>query len=891
MPVNATPMMRQYLELKEKYKDCLLFFRLGDFYEMFFEDAITASKELEIVLTGRDCGQAERAPMCGVPYHSVDSYINRLINKGYKVAICEQLTDPAESKGLVTRDVIRVITPGTVIEESMLREDCNNYIVALFMHEDHIGLTYADISTGGFYVLEFHGAGCEQDSLNELVRIQPSEIIANDALFLRENFVRSLQRQYYIQCYSSEYAFEPERAERCLLEHFKLSSLNGFGVDGMRYAISSAGALLDYLEQTQKNALEHIRRIQVIHRSEYMALDGATRLNLELTRPLRFDGPRNATLLHLLDKTGTAMGGRLLRTWIDQPLQDACRINERLDAVDELFKNTLPRKSICERLGSVYDMERLSSRIAYGSVNARDCVALMQSLKQLPGVIESMRELNAPAFERILSNLDPMEDIFALLERAIEPDPPISVKEGGIIRDGYNDQVDAYRHAARDGKGWLAQMEAHERETTGIKNLKVGYNRVFGYFFEVTKSYQHLVPYHYQRKQTLSNAERYVTPELKELEETILGAEDKGIELEYRLFCEIRETLLACIERLQKNAALVAELDVYVSFAEVAASNRYCRPEITTDGSIMIADGRHPVVERSIKDGFISNHTQIHQKDNRLQIITGPNMAGKSTYMRQVALIVLMAHIGCFVPASSARICIVDKLFTRVGASDNLAGGQSTFMVEMTEVANILNGATDKSLLILDEIGRGTSTFDGLSIAWAVLEHIADSAICGAKTLFSTHYHELTELEGKLEGVVNFRISVKEVGDDVIFLRKVVRGGADKSFGIQVARLAGLPDPVIARAKTILSDLENADINRGIRGEAPAEPQQITLFGSAEPDDIVQTLQCLDLNRLTPMDALSTLYDLQLRAKLKYDETNTSAKSTSGQSDRRRGGH
>ncbi|MEL7608462.1 MAG: DNA mismatch repair protein MutS [Bacillota bacterium] len=888
MPVNATPMMRQYLELKEKYKDCLLFFRLGDFYEMFFEDALTASKELEIVLTGRDCGQEERAPMCGVPYHSVDSYINRLIKKGYKVAICEQLTDPSESKGLVTRDVIRVITPGTVIEESMLREDCNNYIVALFMHEDHIGLTYADISTGGFYVLEFHGTGCEEDTLNELVRIQPSEIIANDALFLRENFVRSLQRLYYIQCYSSEYAFEPARAEQCLLNHFKVTTLGGFGVEGMRYAISSAGALVDYLEQTQKNTLEHIRKIQVIHRSEYMALDGATRLNLELTRPLRFDGPKNATLLHLLDKTGTAMGGRLLRTWIDQPLQDARRINERLDAVDELFKNTLPRKNIAERLGSVYDMERLGSRIAYGTVNARDCVALMLSLKQLPGVIESVRALGAPVFERILTNLDPMEDICALLERAIEPEPPISVKEGGIIRDGYNEQVDAYRHAARDGKGWLAQMEAHERESTGIRNLKVGYNRVFGYFFEVTKSYQHLVPYHYQRKQTLSNAERYVTPELKELEETILGAEDKGIELEYRLFCEIRETLLACIERLQKNAALVAELDAYVSFAEAAASNRYCRPEITADGSIMIADGRHPVVERSIKDGFISNHTQLHQKDNRLQIITGPNMAGKSTYMRQVALIVLMAHIGCFVPASSARICIVDKLFTRVGASDNLAGGQSTFMVEMTEVANILNGATEKSLLILDEIGRGTSTFDGLSIAWAVLEHIADSALCGAKTLFSTHYHELTELEGKLEGVVNFRISVKEVGDDVIFLRKVVRGGADKSFGIQVARLAGLPDPVIARAKTILKDLENADINRNFICETPAEPQQITLFGSAEPDDIVQTLQGLDLNRLTPMDALSTLYDLQLRAKLKYDETNSSSKSASGQSDRRR---
>jgi len=870
MPASLTPMMQQYMQLKEKYSDCLLFFRLGDFYEMFFEDALTASRELEIVLTGRDCGLEERAPMCGVPYHSVDNYINRLIEKGYKVAICEQLTDPSEAKGLVERDVIRVITPGTVIEECMLDERKNNYIVSLFLQDAKIGLTCADVSTGSFAVCEFHGENADIELLDELGRIQPTEIIANEAFFMNEALLREIQSRYYIQCYSRGHAFEFSRAERCLQEHFNVVSLDGFGCKGLTFAVSAAGALLDYLEDTQKNALIHIKKISVIHRQEYMALDLNTRQNLELTRPIRSDGGKKNTLLGLLDSTKTAMGGRRLRSWIEQPLQNVEKINARLDAVEELVKSTLLRQELSGLLDSIYDVERLCSRIAYGTVNARDCVALALSLSKLPGILQLIQKLSAETFCKMAASLDLMDDIYLLLENAIMPDPPIGVKDGGIIRDGYDEEVDSYRAASKNGKNWLAELEAKEREATGIKNLKIGFNRVFGYYLEVTKSYQHLVPYHYQRKQTLANAERYITPELKELEETILGAEEKCIIREYKLFLDIRDLLSEAIERLQADAQILSELDVYQSMAEIAVRNRYCRPVVDKKGKIEITDGRHPVVERSLKDGFVPNHTLLGGKDAKLQIITGPNMAGKSTYMRQVALITLMAHVGSFVPAAKAHISIVDRIFTRVGASDSLATGQSTFMVEMSEMANILNNATSNSLLILDEIGRGTSTFDGLSIAWAVLEHIADPALCGAKTLFATHYHELTELEGKLPGVVNYRISVKEVGEDIIFLRKIVRGGADKSFGIQVARLAGLPDSVVQRAKAILKDLESADINRGNPVvESPAAPQQITLFGSVAADDIIDTLKNMDINTLTPMDALNALYDLHLRAKLK----------------------
>lgn len=870
MPAALTPMMQQYLSLKEKYSDCLLFFRLGDFYEMFFEDAVTASRELDIVLTGRDCGLEERAPMCGVPFHAVDSYIAKLIDKGYKVALCEQMTDPALSKGLVERDVIRVYTAGTVIEESMLDERANNYIVSIFLSERQAGLAFCDVSTGAFTISELSLEERPDELINELVRISPTEIIANDALFLQEGLIKTLQANYYIQCANNR-DFAPQRAEAKLLSHFKVASLAGFGCEGMPCAVSAAGALLAYLEETQKNNLEHIKKLCVLRKSLYMGLDAATRRNLELTKPLHFEGNKRSTLLYLLDKTATAMGARYLRAAIEQPLQSIEDINARLDAVEELVKNRASRETLHEALDSIYDIERLCSRIAYGSVNARDCVSLRQSLEKLPAVIEQAGKLEAGAFHRIAQELDAMEDIRALLCSAIVDDPPIGVKDGGVIRGGYHQEVDSLREAAVGGKNWIAKMEADERASTGIKNLKIGYNRVFGYYIEITKSNQHLVPYHYQRKQTLANAERYITPELKNLEETITGAEEKLITLEYQLFVDIRETLLQCMERLQKNAALIAELDFYDALAAVAFANHYVRPKMQLNGAINIADGRHPVVERGMKEGFVPNNTLLDQKENRLLILTGPNMAGKSTYLRQTALIVLMAHIGSFVPAKKASIAIVDRIFTRIGASDNLSSGQSTFMVEMSEVAGILNNATSRSLLILDEIGRGTSTFDGLSIAWAVLEYIADPSRCGAKSLFATHYHELTELEGKLPGIKNYRISVKEVGDDIIFLRRIVRGGADKSFGVQVARLAGLPEDVIKRAKELLKQLENADINHDIMADVgPGEdPQQLTLFGSPAPNDILETLRQLDVNAMTPMDALNTLYDLQMRARLK----------------------
>ncbi len=869
MPANVTPMMQQYLELKEKYKDCILFFRLGDFYEMFFEDAQTASRELEIVLTGKDCGLEERAPMCGVPYHAVDFYVNKLIEKGYKVAICEQLTDPALSKGLVERDVIRIITPGTVIETSMLPENQNNYIVSLYLEESSIGIAYCDVSTGGFYMMEITEGEWTNQTIDELARLQPGEIITNDALLLQESFAKRLQSSYYTQCFS-DWAFALDTAQKRLTSHFKVASLEGFGCESMRYAISAAGALLAYLEETQKNALVHITRIQLEKRSSFMNLDLSTRRNLELTQPIRLEGSKKNTLLYLLDKTTTSMGARTLRAWIDQPLQSVTEIDERLDAVEELYKNRSLAQQLKEALDSIYDIERLCSRIAYGTVHARDCESLRISLERLPNIDEILEKLHAHFYIKSAEVLDPMEDICALLKDAIIDSPPLSVKEGGIIREGYNAQVDEYRQASSSAKEWLAQLESRERAATGIKTLRVGYNRVFGYYIEVTKSFQNLVPYTYERKQTLTNAERYITPELKELEEKITGAEEKCIELEYTLFAQLRENLLSCIERLQKDAKIIADLDVLQSMAQVAYAYRYTRPKLNTKNRLEIVDGRHPVVERSMKEGFIPNHTLLDGKENRIVILTGPNMAGKSTYMRQVALITLMAHIGSFVPAQSAQIPITDRIFTRVGASDNLASGQSTFMVEMSEMSNILNNATARSLLIIDEIGRGTSTFDGLSIAWAVLEHIADKEKCGAKTLFATHYHELTEIEGKLPGIKNYRISVKEVGDDIIFLRKIVRGGADKSFGIQVARLAGLPESVIKRAKEILQELEKADINHeALLQEIPGTIQQMTLFGSSGSDEIMQELKNIDLDRLTPRDAMNLLYDLCMRAKLR----------------------
>ncbi len=868
MAASMTPMMRQYLELKEKYSDCLLFFRLGDFYEMFFDDAKTASKELDLYLTGRDCGLSERAPMCGVPYHAVDSYIAKLIEKGYKVAVCEQLEDPALAKGLVERDVIRIITPGTVIEERMLEEDQNSYIASISLGESAIGLSYADVSTGEFYLLQLEGEQPSAALLDELERIRPREIIADPSLFLQQFLSKKLSASYFLEQYGAP-SFLPEAAKDALTRHFGVSSLAGFGCEDAPYAVSAAGALMRYLEETQKNALSHIHGMRLLNRSSYMVLDATTRRNLELTQPLRFGGSKKSTLINLLDTARTGMGGRMLRDWIDRPLQSATAVERRLDAVDELQKDLSQRKQLQELLRGVYDVERLCSKIVYGTVGARDCIALTQTLGRIPPVTETLRPDGCAALRSIADGLDPMEDVRALLTKAICDEPPATLKEGGFIRSGYNAEVDELRGIADGSQAWLERYEASEREQTKIKTLRVGYNRVFGYYIEVTKSYLAQVPFRYERKQTLANAERFVTPELKEMEQKILGAKDRLIALENELFQEIRQVLLACTDRLQNDGALLAELDAYVSLAEVAANNGYCRPSLNTQGRIRIVNGRHPVIERTLREPFVPNDVTLDGEENRLLIITGPNMAGKSTYMRQVALITLMAHMGSFVPAEQADISIVDRIFTRIGASDDISAGQSTFMVEMSEVANILHNATKDSLLILDEIGRGTSTFDGLSIAWSVLEYIADPKKCGAKALFATHYHELTELEGELPGVKNYRVTVKEIGEDIVFLRKIVRGGADKSFGVQVARLAGLPDDVLSRAKEILEKLECADI-AAKREPAPAGAEasvQPSLFDTSKEDSALRILRELDVDHLTPLEALNRLYALHAMLK------------------------
>ena len=866
MPASMTPMMRQYLELKEKYSDCLLFFRLGDFYEMFFEDAKTASKELDLVLTGRDCGLSERAPMCGVPYHAVDNYISKLIEKGYKVAICEQIEDPALAKGLVERDVIRIITPGTVIEDRMLEEGQNSYIASIAAGESIIGLAYADVSTGEFYLLQLDGKQPAVALLDELERIRPREVIAEPSLFLQQLLSRQISSSYYLEQYGAS-AFLPESARDILKRHFNVNSLSGFGADEAPYAVSAAGALMRYLDETQKNALSHIRGMRLLSRSSYMVLDATSRRNLELTQPLRFGGNKKNTLIHLLDHAKTGMGGRMLRDWIDRPLQSIQEIERRLDAVGALKDNLTLRKQMQELLHGMYDIERLCSKIVYGSVNARDCIALMQTIGRVPIIKEALRTSQSAALKDVSQYLDEMVDVLGLLLSAITEAPPPTLKDGGFIRSGYHPEVDELRSIAENSQAWLESFEAAQRDITKIKSLRVNYNRVFGYFIEVTKSYLAQVPYEYERKQTLANAERFVTPELKEMEQKILGAKDRLIQLENELFAAIREVLLGCTGRLQANGALIAELDTYVSLAEVAANNGYCRPKWNQQGRIKIINGRHPVIERAMKDPFVPNDVLLNRAEDRLLIITGPNMAGKSTYMRQTALIALMAHIGSFVPATEADISIIDRIFTRIGASDDLSSGQSTFMVEMSEVANILHNASENSLLILDEIGRGTSTFDGLSIAWSVLEYIADAKKCGAKALFATHYHELTELEGALPGVKNFRVTVREIGDDIVFLRKIVRGGADQSFGIQVARLAGLPEAVLARAKEILEKLESADI------AAKREPAKIetsvqpSLLDESGEESALRILKELDVNHLTPLEALNQLFALHAMLK------------------------
>ena len=846
--------MQQYLDLKEKYKDCILMMRLGDFYEMFFEDAELASSKLGIVLTARDCGLEHRAPMCGVPYHSVDGYINKLIKQGYKVALCEQLTEPKAGKGLVERDVVRVFTPGTVIEESMLDNKANSFITSVSFLGGVFGIAYCDISTGDFHAFELIGNYAADQLLDELARIHPREIIVNKAaqqyVYDTNILVQVIADSHFV--YSTAY--------RCLTEHFGVATLSGFGFDNAGNAgINAAGALLYYLEDTQKNALKHILKLTPYERKQYVIMDKATRQNLELTRPLRYDGNKAHTLFGHMDYTNTSMGGRLLRTCIEQPLTDAKAINKRLDATQELMDNVIVRDNLKRSLSKICDIERLCSKIAYGTINPKECLSIARSLAVFPDIYDAIASLRSKPIVSIAKRFDTLSDIYELLSKAICDDPSTTLKEGGIIRKGYSSEVDELRYISENGRDWVIKLEAEERESSGIKNLKFKYNRIFGYYAEVSKSYSGVIPYYYERKQTVANAERYTFPALKELEEKILGAEEKCMALEYNLFIGIRNTLISCVERLKDMSGIIAAIDIYCSLATLAAKYNYVRPSINDNNIISIKGGRHPIVEASRQcDGFVSNDTEMDEADNRLLIITGPNMAGKSTYMRQTALIVLMAHMGSFVPASRADICIVDRVFTRIGASDSLSTGQSTFMVEMSEVANILNNATSRSLIVFDEIGRGTSTFDGLSIAWSVLEYT--SSITRSKTLFATHYHELTELEGVLQGVKNYRVAVKESEDNIIFLRKIVRGSADKSFGIQVAKLAGLPGRVLKRAKEILTRLEQSDINSNAMDAqfeiaAISDDQRIG-------EKLMARLESVDPNRITPIEAMILIHEL-----------------------------
>ena len=881
---ELTPMMKQYMETKSQYQDCILFYRLGDFYEMFFEDALTASRELEITLTGKNCGQEEKAPMCGVPYHAVEGYLNRLVAKGYKVAICEQVEDPKTTKGIVKREVVRIVTPGTNLDTQALDETKNNYIMCIVYIADRYGVSVADISTGDYFVTEIPDSA---KLLDEIYRFSPSEIICNEAFYMSGVDMDGMKDRLGITIYSLEsWYFDDEVCRKKLLEHFEVSSFAGLGLADYDCGIISAGALLQYLLETQKNSLSNLTHITPYAAGKFMMIDSSTRRNLELCETLR-EKQKRGSLLWVLDKTKTAMGARTLRKYVEQPLIDKTEIIRRLDAVQELKEQAISREEIREYLSPVYDLERLITKIAYGSANPRDLTAFRSSLEMLPALLYILQEMKAELLKDLAVDLDPLEDLCILVKKAIREDPPIAMKEGNIINDGYNEEVDKLRRAKSDGKDWLAKLENDEREKTGIKNLKIKYNKVFGYYLEVTNSYKEMVPEYYTRKQTLANAERYITPELKELEDMILGAEDKLYALEYELYSEVRDLIASQIERIQKTAKAVAALDAFASLALVAERNNYVRPKINEKGVIDIKEGRHPVVERMIpNEMFISNDTYLDDKKHRISIITGPNMAGKSTYMRQTALIALMAQLGSFVPAKSANIGLSDRIFTRVGASDDLASGQSTFMVEMTEVANILRNATSKSLLILDEIGRGTSTFDGLSIAWAVIEYISDSRLLGAKTLFATHYHELTELEGKIDNVNNYCIAVKEKGDDIVFLRKIVKGGADKSYGIQVAKLAGVPELVIGRAKEIVEELSDEDITARVSEIASKErvvkkkPKvkkyddvdiaQMSLFDTVKDDDVLEELKNLDVGNMTPIDALNTIYRLQNKLKNRW---------------------
>ncbi len=867
-----SPMMQRYLETKEEYKDCILFYRLGDFYEMFFDDAITASRELELTLTGKDCGQAERAPMCGIPHHAAEIYISKLIAKGYKVAICEQLEDPKKTKGIVKRGVIRVVTPGTVVESNMLEERKNNFIMSIFKSGIYYGISVCDISTGEFYSAEIKDNYNFPMLLDEIARYAPSELLINSMMANCKEEISKIKERFenvYITNFNDKFFISDLNNINL---RFNIVDNNGQTIEDISsktLAISSINALIEYIEETQKTTLDHINKIKIYQVSKYMALDINARRNLEITEKMR-DKSKKGTLLWVLDKTATSMGGRLLRRWLNDPLIDIQEINKRLSAVEELKDNIMLRGDIIENLKKVYDIERLAGKMAFGNANARDMITLKNSLYKLPEVKKILKECKSPMLMELCDKLDELQDIYTVIDNAIVEDPPMAIKDGGIIKLGYDEEIDKLKTAQTEGKNWLIQLEADEKEKTGIKNLKVGFNKVFGYYLEVTKSYLNQVPERYIRKQTLTNAERYITEELKNLENQILGAEERVVNLEYNAFTEIREEIAKNVKRLQATSEVISTVDVLSSFAQVAEDMNYCMPIVDDNGIIDIKNGRHPVIEKIMGVGtFVENDTYLDKNDNRLAIITGPNMAGKSTYMRQVALITLMAQVGSFVPAESANIGVVDKIFTRVGASDDLSMGQSTFMVEMMEVATILKEATQNSLVILDEIGRGTSTYDGLSIAWAVAEYIADKEKCGAKTLFATHYHELTELEDKLEGIKNYSIAVKEKGEDIIFLRKIIEGGTDESYGIHVAKLAGVPKVVTTKANEILRSLERKNILINKKQEKQDKKQvegQFDMY-NYKLAEIAHEVDKINLNELTPIDALNTL--VRIKEKMK----------------------
>ncbi|MEA4988857.1 MAG: DNA mismatch repair protein MutS [Anaerovorax sp.] len=872
-----TPMMQQYMEIKEKYRDCILFFRLGDFYEMFFEDAITASKEMEVTLTGKNCGQEERAPMCGVPFHAADTYIAKLVEKGYKVAICEQVEDPALAKGIVKREVIQIVTPGTVVSQTMLNEKENNYLASVYMEDSHAGLAFCDISTGEISTTEFHGNSSKELLLNELVKLKVKEILVNEEI-LFEEFDQEIKQvtDAYITTLNNSY-YSKNTAESRILSQFEVGSLKGIGLSEHANATLSLGALLSYLFETQKQNLSHLSHLKIYDIEKHMSLDKATIKNLELTETL-FEKKVQGSLLGILDKTHTAMGSRKLKQWLREPLNNCPQIQERLDAVELLFDQILIRNDLKECLKKIYDLERLCGRVACGNANGKDFIALKNSIFVLPDIKEELKHCGNSLLERLEAEMNSLKDVYDRIDSAVIEDPPFTIKEGGIIKSGYSKELDQMKDSIKDGQAWIASLETTERERTGIKNLKVGYNKVFGYYLEVTKSYFQLVPDNYIRKQTLANCERYVTPELKEVEAVVLNAEAKINQMEYELFLSLRQEIQNSIGIIQETSAAIAILDVLVSFAE--ASNRlgYVKPIVHDGDEIIIEKGRHPVIEATIKNGiFVSNDTYLNRKDTSMLLITGPNMAGKSTYMRQTALIVLMAQIGCFVPADRASIGIVDRIYTRIGASDNLAQGQSTFFVEMSELAYILNTATERSLVILDEIGRGTSTYDGLSIAWAVVEYLC-SHKNHIRTLFATHYHELTSLEGHMEGVQNRNVDVAEENGTIVFLHKIVPGSASRSYGIHVAKLAGVPTLLLNNAQEKLDELESESKEMDLQqylntsfvskdiNPISEETQQLSLFDFA-PNEIVKRLNDLDLMNLTPSEAFSILEDLKSAAE------------------------